>query len=769
MFIIKNIIRGGGMKYLKNLLFIPALLLILIGCSKNKPPNTPASPAGASSGIVSEQLSFSAHTTDPDDDDIAYQFEWGDGNLSSWSIYVASGDTVSQNHSYNSMGTYEVRVKAKDTKDKESEWSSGHVIEVDTATVPYAPSEPSGPDSGYVDSTYSFFTSTTDVDGDSVAYQFDWGDGNLSPWSEYISSGDTISMNHSYSSIGIYEIKTKAKDESGDESDWSSEHSMVVYNPPPEVPSVPSGPDSGYVDSTYTFTASTIDPEGDNIAYQFDWGDGSYSSWSDYVSSGTSVSMDHSYSSVGIYEIKTKAKDESGDESDWSSEHSMVVYNPPPEVPSVPSGPDSGCVYIKYTFTTSTIDPEGDNIAYQFDWGDGNYSTWSSYVSSGTPVSMEYTYYSTGIFGVKARAKDEDGAESNWSSGNSISISRLKWKFVTGYYVESSPAIGSDSTIYVGSYDAHLYAINPDGSEKWSFYTVYDVHCAPAIGSDGIIYVATLGGGGGELYAINPDGTEKWSFPIGSHMYSSPAIASDGTVYACNIFGYLRAINTDGTLKWGHSLGSYSSSSPAIASDGTIYVGADNNLCAVNPNGTGKWSFPTEGIIESSPAIGSDSTIYVGSSDFDNHLYAINPDGTEKWSFPTEGKVCSPSIGSDGTIYVGSFDGNLYAINPDGTEKWSFSVADIAFSAPAIGLDGTIYVGSSSNGFYAINPDGTEKWSFSIAGGICSSPAIDADGVIYMGSYDNNLYAIYGSSGGLANTPWPMFLHDLKHTGRVKE
>ena len=63
-------------------------------------------------------------------------------------------------------------------------------------------------------------------------------------------------------------------------------------------------------------------------------------------------------------------------------------------------------------------------------------------------------------------------------------------------------------------------------------------------------------------------------------------------------------------------------------------------------------------------------------------------------------------------------------------------------SSPAIGSDETVYVGSRINGLYAINPDGT----------------------IYVGSDDKNLYAIYGS-GSLASTPWPMFRHDLRHTG----
>ena len=64
----------------------------------------------------------------------------------------------------------------------------------------------------------------------------------------------------------------------------------------------------------------------------------------------------------------------------------------------------------------------------------------------------------------------------------------------------SSPAIGSDGTIYVGSYDINLYAINPDGSKKWEFDTLAGVVTSPAIGSDGTIYVGTRNK---NLYAIS--------------------------------------------------------------------------------------------------------------------------------------------------------------------------------------------------------------------------------------------------------------------------
>ena len=64
------------------------------------------------------------------------------------------------------------------------------------------------------------------------------------------------------------------------------------------------------------------------------------------------------------------------------------------------------------------------------------------------------------------------------------------WEFKTGYYVTSSPAIGSDGTDYVGSSDKKLYAINgKSGVKLWEFETGGAVHSSPAIGSDGTVYV----------------------------------------------------------------------------------------------------------------------------------------------------------------------------------------------------------------------------------------------------------------------------------------
>jgi len=319
---------------------------------------------------------------------------------------------------------------------------------------------------------------------------------------------------------------------------------------------------------------------------------------------------------------------------------------------------------------------------------------------------------------------------------------KLKWRFPTGDYVDSSPVIGSDGTIYVGSKDNYLYAIYPNGSKKWSFFTGNGIISCPTIGSDRTIYI---GSDDDKLYAINPDGTEKWNFTTGSDLHSSPVIGSDGTIYIGSDNDKMHAINPDGTEKWNFTTGFFVHSTPAIGFDGTIYVGSrDKKFYAINPDGTEKWNFFIGGVVDSSAAIGFDGTIYVGS--IDNKLHAFYPNGSKKWSFTTGGGiVSSPAIATDSTIYVGSIDKKIYAINPDGSQKWNFTTGSYVYSSPAIGSDGTIFIGSKDFKLYAINPNGIQKWNFTTDSNIWhSSPAIDSDGTIYIGSFDNYLYAIGG-------------------------
>ncbi len=388
----------------------------------------------------------------------------------------------------------------------------------------------------------------------------------------------------------------------------------------------------------------------------------------------------------------------------------------------------------------------------------------SSYVD--TLVLSDGTYY------WKVRAKDIAGNFSDWSKIWDFElINLLSWKYQTGGHVHSSPAIASDGTIYIGSGDDNIYALNTDGSLKWKYQASESVHSSPAIGSDGIIY---FGSNDNYIYALTPNGSLKWKYQTSDIVYSSPAIGSDGIIYVGSSDNYIYALNSNGSLKWKFQTDGHVHSSPAISSDGTIYVGSgDDYIYALSTDGSFKWKYRTGDIVYSSPAIGADGTIYIGSND--NYIYALTPNGSLKWKYQTSGAVVysgifysSPAIGSDGTIYVGSNDNYIYALTANGSLKWKYQASGGGCSSPAIGADGTIYVGSVDNYIYALTPNGGLKWKYQASGDVESSPAIGTDGTIYVGSVDGRfIYALKGNVLGLASSAWPKFRHDNNNTGRI--
>ena len=184
---------------------------------------------------------------------------------------------------------------------------------------PDTPSCPTGETAGEVLETYSYSTSTSDPDGDMIRYGWDWdGDGTIDEWTSYYASGEVVNINHSWNRAGEYHVKVKAKDENGEESGFSPALTVIITgNNPPSKPSI-SGPTTGKPRRSYTYTASTTDPNEDQIYYMFDWGDGTNSGWLGPYDSGSTVSATHKWRDKGNYEIRVKARDVLGAESEWS-------------------------------------------------------------------------------------------------------------------------------------------------------------------------------------------------------------------------------------------------------------------------------------------------------------------------------------------------------------------------------------------------------------------------------------------------------------------
>lgn len=86
-----------------------------------------------------------------------------------------------------------------------------------------------------------------------------------------------------------------------------------------------SGETSGKTGVTYEYTATTTDPNNDQIYYWFDWGDGKHTEWQGPYNSGETGRASHSWNERGTYTIKVKAMDIYGAESEWSDPLSVSM------------------------------------------------------------------------------------------------------------------------------------------------------------------------------------------------------------------------------------------------------------------------------------------------------------------------------------------------------------------------------------------------------------------------------------------------------------
>jgi hypothetical protein len=85
-----------------------------------------------------------------------------------------------------------------------------------------------GPINGKISTNYNYSITTTDYDNDQISYYIDWGDGSNSGWIGLYESGDSCETSHIWNKEGYYEVKAKAKDESGKISVWSDPLSVSM-------------------------------------------------------------------------------------------------------------------------------------------------------------------------------------------------------------------------------------------------------------------------------------------------------------------------------------------------------------------------------------------------------------------------------------------------------------------------------------------------------------------------------------------------------------
>lgn len=163
-----------------------------------------------------------------------------------------------------------------------------------------------------------------------------------------------------------------------------------------------------------------------------------------------------------------------------------------------------------------------------------------------------------------------------------LSGTRL-WTFDRPAQCDATPVVLGD-VVLAGCDDGRLYALQlSTGELRWQLTTRAPVRAAPAVGRDGTVYVGSYDGG---LYAVDAEGKVLWRSSVGGAIHAAPLVDSAGAVLVGARDRALHALDRHGKPLWRVELGADVDSPPVVARRGLIYVGTDDGeLVALAPGG----------------------------------------------------------------------------------------------------------------------------------------------------------------------------------------
>jgi hypothetical protein len=176
-----------------------------------------------------------------------------------------------------------------------------------------------------------------------------------------------------------------------------------------------NGPYHGVINISVDFIGSVYGGE-PGFSWYWDFGDNATS---------TDQNPTHAYASLGEYTVTLTVTDDVGDVATDETSVFIEIPNTPPEIPVV-DGPTAGKPGASYEYTFTASDSNGDKILYFIDWGDSTTSGWIGPFLPGVELKREHTWSEKGSYIMKAKAKDNHGAESNWSDPFEMTITAPK-------------------------------------------------------------------------------------------------------------------------------------------------------------------------------------------------------------------------------------------------------------------------------------------------------------------------------------------------------
>ncbi len=323
----------------------------------------------------------------------------------------------------------------------------------------------------------------------------------------------------------------------------------------------------------------------------------------------------------------------------------------------------------------------------------------------------------------------------------------LLWRFKTGAEVKSSAAI-SNGRVFIGSSDAHVYAIDlRDGARLWSYATEDAIEAAPCVIDDTVF----VGSSDRFLYALNAStGGLKWRYETAGEILGAAnwTRSPDGQATWILVGSYDNKVHcvdaATGEMVWTYETANYVNGSPAVSGGKCAFGGCDAFIHVISvTDGTKAAEIDGGSYIAASGAF-ADDQVYIGN--YENVFMRADASAAEiVWTY-TESDApffSSPAV-TDELVIVGGRDRLVHALRRDnGQRVWAFKTLGEVDSSPAVCGD-RVVVGSVDGRLYLLRlTDGTQVWSYEIGRPIVSSPAV-AQGAVVVGCDDGYVYA-FGS------------------------
>ena len=305
-----------------------------------------------------------------------------------------------------------------------------------------------------------------------------------------------------------------------------------------------------------------------------------------------------------------------------------------------------------------------------------------------------------------------------------------------------------DGTVYAGSNDNHLYALDADtGEELWRYDTGDWVQSSPAVGG-GMVYFPAQGEYDRVVHAVDAESGElvwvaEHPYPVDHHVSPTHHL---GRVYAQSAqYGDFYALDgATGSVLWqaGQAdVAGYVESAPTVL-DGVLHLNVINQAYAYD-EATGEllWSVHTEEFpARDFPALAVDGIHYLAPG---NHVYALDAaTGEEIWSYEAGG-LSTPLLVADGVLYGASEAEYLFALHARrGEVLWTLPTEDFTshFLMVADGVlygqldEGYLFAAGSGNGSFL-------PWEFETGGFSDVLHYAIGDGVVYLAGRDGGVYA----------------------------